>query len=83
MSVVSEVKALGGSDHSTAAIYVLMIGLLLSDIIPTPGDALFFSYTRGLRDKYINKEITPKQYWDRTAAGYYFFNALWCKATSK
>ena len=77
MSVVSQIKGLGTSGHAEAGIYVLMLGLLFSDLIPTPSDAAYFSYTRKLRDQYANKEITPKQYWEKTAGAYYLFNAIW------
>lgn len=77
MSVSSQISGVAHSDHSTGALYVLMAGLLLSDIIPTPSDAWYFSYTRKLRESYFAGTITPKQYWDRTALAYYGFNAIW------
>ena len=63
--------------HKTNLLYALGVGLLLSDLIPTPADALYFYKQRKNKQKLENKEITPKQYWIRDAMGYYGFNALW------
>ena len=36
----------------------------------------FYSEKR-LRDKWKAGEITPKQYWERTAMAYYLYNPIW------
>lgn len=58
-------------------LYAGMIGLVLSDIIPTPGDALYFYQQQKLKKKLEAKEITPQQYWLKEAAGYYLYNSAW------
>ena len=55
----------------------LGLGLFLSDLIPTPADAVYFNYLRKNRIKLEQKEITPKQYWINEAFAYYGFNAIW------
>lgn len=58
-------------------LYALGIGLILSDIIPTPADALYFYRQRINKQKLELKQISPKQYWTRDAFGYYAYNPLW------
>jgi uncharacterized membrane protein YkvI len=64
-------------EHKTTILYALGTGLLLSDLIPTPADAVYFNYQRNNKQKLEEKKINPKQYWTRDAIGYYGFNALW------
>lgn len=68
------------NSHKTSLLYAVGVGLLLSDLIPTPADALFFYKERKNKEKLTKGEITPKQYWTRDALGYYGYNALWWSA---
>jgi hypothetical protein len=72
----SKIKGVTDSEHATGALYILLIGLALSDVIPTPADYFVFQRQRTLRDQYINGEITPAQYWQKTAFAYYTYNFL-------
>lgn len=72
-SINSAVK----SGHGNAVIVAGFLGLVLSDIIPTPGDALYFHRQQVLKSKLEKKEITPKQYWIKDATGYYLYNSVW------
>ena len=65
------------SGHGNAILYAGAIGLLLSDIIPTPADAVYFRLQEKNKTKLDNGEITPKQYWTRDALMYYGLNPLW------
>ena len=65
------------NNHKTTILYALGIGLLASDLIPTPADAVYFNYQRNNKQKLEENAITPKQYWTKDAIGYYGFNALW------
>ena len=65
------------SGHGNAVLYAGAIGLLLSDIIPTPADAVYFRLQAKNKSKLENGEITPKQYWERDALMYYGLNPLW------
>ncbi len=60
-----------------AVLYAGLLGLLISDIVPTPADALYFRLMEKNKQKLENKEITPRQYWTRDAALYYGLNPLW------
>ena len=73
MSVGKEI-AKGGH---IGVLYAGAVGLLLSDIIPTPADGLYFYTERKLKDKLESNEITPKQYWTRSALAYYAYNPIW------
>lgn len=64
-------------DNKTHLLYALGIGLLVSDLIPTPADAVYFRLQQKNKQKLELKEITPKQYWTRDAINYYGLNALW------
>lgn len=77
MAFIKEIKKVQHSGAATGALYVGMLGLLLSDIIPTPADGVFFWYQRKIRLELESRAITPTQYWRREAFGYYFFNAVW------
>lgn len=77
MSVAKTIKSGIDSGHGTALLYAGMIGLVLSDIIPTPADAAYFYAERNLRDKWKHREITPEQYWSISAAYYYVLNPIW------
>ena len=72
-SITSAIK----SGHGNAILYAGALGLLASDIIPTPADGLYFHLLRIERDKFNKGEITPKQFWSREAAMYYGLNPLW------
>ncbi len=71
------IKSAINSGHGTAVLYGLGIGLVLSDVIPTIGDAAFFKIERNLRDKWKRGEITPQRYWSREAAAYYLINPVY------
>lgn len=73
----SQLKGVSGSQYATAAIYAGAIGLIVSDVIPTPADALYFWLERKLRDQWKQGKITPSQYWTREAIIYYGLNPLW------
>lgn len=78
MSFKNELSAVSKSKYATGALYAGMLGLLLSDIIPTVGDAFYFSHERKLRNEFYDKKITPEQYWRREAFAYYGYNtAFW------
>ena len=58
-------------------IFAAGIGLVASDIIPTPGDALYFYLNRKYRNQFLNGEITSKQYWIKESIIYYTLNSAW------
>lgn len=63
--------------HGSALLYAAAIGLILSDVIPTPADAIYFRAMAKNKQLLQNKEITPKQYWTRDAVLYYSLNPIW------
>ena len=63
--------------HKDVLFLGLGIGLILSDIIPTPADALYFYEQRVNKQKLEKGEITPRQYWLKDVIGYYGYNPLW------
>jgi len=71
------IKSAITSGHGNAIVYAGALGLILSDIIPTPADGLYFSLMQKEKRKLENKEITPKQYWTRDAVYYYGLNPIW------
>lgn len=71
------IKSAISSGHGNAIVYAGAIGLLLSDVIPTPADGVYFWLMKKERDKYDKKEITAKQYWTREAMAYYGLNPIW------
>jgi hypothetical protein len=71
------IKLAISSGHGNAIVYAGAIGLLLSDIIPTPADAIHFSFMQKQKRKLQNAEITPKEFWRNEALSYYLLNPLW------
>lgn len=63
--------------HGNAVLYAGAVGLLLSNIIPTPADALYFHREKKLKEKWDNKEITSEKYWQKTATAYYVYKPIW------
>lgn len=75
--MIKSVKSGFRSEHGNAVLYAGLLGLILSDIIPTPADAIYFRVEKRLRDKWKKGEIEPKQYWTRDAIAYYGLNPIW------
>jgi hypothetical protein len=75
--IFKEISSATEGQYGTAILYAGAIGLILSDIIPTPADALYFHTEKKLRDLWVEKKITPKQYWVRSASAYYLYNPIW------
>ena len=71
------IKAAIEGGHGNAVLYAGALGLLLSDIIPTPADGVYFWLLRREREKLVNGQITPKQFWERETLAYYGLNPLW------
>lgn len=65
------------SGHGNALLYAGALGLLLSDVIPTPADAVYFNLQQKNKEKLNAGQITPKQYWTRDATYYYGLNPIW------
>ena len=65
------------SGHGNALLYAGALGLLLSDVIPTPADAIYFRLQQQNKQKLTEGKITPKQYWTRDAVYYYGLNPIW------
>lgn len=70
-------KAVKTQGAGEAVLYAGLLGLLVSDIIPTPADAVYFRLQEKNKQKLDAGVITPKQYWTRDALMYYGLNPLW------
>ena len=70
-------KAVKTQGAGEAVLYAGLLGLLVSDILPTPADAIYFRVQAKNKQKLENGIITPKQYWTRDALMYYGLNPLW------
>jgi hypothetical protein len=75
--IFKEISSATQGQYGTAILYAGAIGLILSDIIPTPADALYFHTEKKLRDLWTENKINPKQYWVRSASAYYLYNPVW------
>lgn len=65
------------SGHGNAVVYAGALGLLVSDIIPTPADSVYLYMQRKLKEKQIKGEITSKQYWAYESLYYYSLNPIY------
>jgi hypothetical protein len=76
-TAAQDIKSAFSGPHATGALYIGLLGLFLSDLIPTPADAVYFNLERKLRDDWKSGSISAKQYWTRETTSYYGLNALW------
>lgn len=75
VSTIKEaVKTKGAGE---AVLYAGLIGLVVSDIVPTPADAIYFRMMEKNKQKLNSGQITPRQYWTRDAFLYYGLNPIW------
>ena len=65
------------SGHGEAILYAGALGLLISDILPTPADGIYFYAMQKNKAKLESGEITPKQFWSRETGLYYGLNPIW------
>lgn len=63
--------------HGKGVLYAGLLGLALSDAIPTPADALYFYRQRKIREKFEKGEISAKSFWLEETLGYYGYNVAW------
>jgi len=75
--MIKSITSAVNSGHGNALLYVAGISFILSDITPTPADAVYFRFQQKNKAKLEAKELTPKQYWTRDAVMYYGLNPLW------
>jgi len=64
-------------EHHSKLLLATGVGLVLSDIIPTPADALYFNLQQKWKAELEDGKITPNQYWTKDAAAYYGLNPIW------
>jgi uncharacterized membrane protein YkvI len=64
-------------EHHSKLLLATGVGLVLSDIIPTPADALYFKLQQKWKAELEDGTITPKQYWTKDALAYYGLNPIW------
>jgi hypothetical protein len=65
------------SNQGNAVLYAGLLGLFLSDVIPTPADFFVFKIEKKLRDRWKRGEISPQEYWEKKALAYYLLNPVW------
>lgn len=64
-------------EYGAGVLYAGAVGLILSDVIPTPADALYYYTEKKHREKWQNGEITPEKYWEKTAISHYIYKPIW------
>lgn len=75
--IFKEILAATEGRHGNGVLYAGAVGLLLSNFIPTPAEALYFYREKKLRVKWENKEITSEKYWQKTATTFYIYQPVW------
>ena len=73
----SQIKGVAGSANATGAIYAMISGMVLGNVLPSPSDALFFYKQKQLRDKWKKGELTAEKYWKLNTTYYYLFPMLY------
>lgn len=63
--------------YGNALIFTAVLTAAVTDLVPTPADALYFYDTDRLKNKLAAGKITPKQFWVKEAVGYYLYNPAW------
>lgn len=64
-------------EYIKGAVLGVIAGAVLSRIIPTPVDALYFYKGQRMRDKWKKGTITPSGYWTNTLTSYYILNPIY------
>lgn len=75
--MVRSIKQAVNQGQGNAILYAGTIGLLLSDLIPTPADAIYFRLQEKNKTLLEQNKITPRQFWTRDALMYYGLNPIW------
>lgn len=75
--MIGQIRHAVKQGQGEAVLYAGLIGLLVSDIVPTPADAVYFRLMEKNKLNLGQGKITPKQYWIRDAVLYYGLNPLW------
>lgn len=75
--MIQSLKEAVKSGHGNALIIGVGAGLIASDLIPTPADAIYFRAMAKNKKLLEEGKITPKQYWTRDAILYYGLNPIW------
>lgn len=75
--MVRSIKQAVNQGQGNAILYAGTIGLLLSDLIPTPADAIYFRLQEKNKTLLEQNKITPRQFWTRDALMYYGINPIW------
>ena len=65
------------ADNKSHLLIATGIGLILSDIVPTPADALYFNLQQKWKAQAEDGLITPKEFWTKDALAYYGLNPIW------
>lgn len=76
-SFVGEITDAFDSDYGNALLYATAIGLVLSDIIPTPADAVYYHREKKLRSMLDEGKITPEKYYKKSANAHYIYTPIW------
>jgi hypothetical protein len=75
--VFEEILNASKGEYGAGVLYAGAVGLILSDIIPTPANAIYYYTEKRLREKWKNGEITPEKYWKKTAMAHYLYSPMW------
>lgn len=63
--------------NGNAILYTALLAAIVANCTPTPADAVYFWRQQVDKQLLNENKITPKQYWVRTASGYYVYTAGW------
>lgn len=77
MNALAELKGVSQSQYATGALYAGLIGLALSDLIPTPADAFYFRENRKLASQVKLGQLDIEDYLEKNANAYYLYNSGW------
>lgn len=64
-------------EQKTKLLIATGVGLVLSDIMPTPADAVYFKLEEKWKNQLEDGVIDAKQYWRKNALAYYGLNPIW------
>ena len=64
-------------NEKTKLLYAVGIGLIASDLIPTPADSVYFWLQQRNKQLLNENKISPRQYWTREALSYYGLNPIY------
>lgn len=76
-NLASNIGAVTGGKYANAVLYAGLFTLLATEALPSPADVIYNDVEKRIREKWKKGEITPQQYYKKSANSLYMIQPLW------